>query len=402
MRSLMFVATAVLVWSLMSGSVMAAGETVTVTLQNGRTMQGELLSQTPDEVVLSISGIKTPLPRATIRSMEVEKSIEQQYAEKLSKVDRADAQARLGIAAFLYNNKAYRLAEQELLQVLKIEPGHVGAKRLLDATRAWIAQQERENDDEPKTTTTLPPSTDDSPTGKLSEEDINWIRLYEYSFADRLKPRVIVPREVIQFMYERYADNAQVPKGVVARRGFLKKQGFEQLNLLFQIGDRNLWGHVIVRGDPEPMRTFRTRIHNSYVLNYCGAANCHGGAGHGDLLLFRDRANFYILSQYQTPSGYMIDRDAPTRSLLIQYGLPHNRARVRHPDLGGWKPNPALVRGENTPLYRTLVEWMGRELYKPAPRYEEVIDYTIPGKNDEPGPRDRLQNDPPQEAQDNP
>ena len=399
MRRLFMLGLLVLAASLAASH--AAAERVTVTLNNGRTIQGELLSQTADEVVLDISGIKTPLQRDLIREMQVDTTIEQQYAQRLSQVDPRDVQARMGIAAFLYNERAYKLAERELLEILKVKPNDESAQRLLAATRAWLAQIEKDKADDADDTPTVRLPIIDEPTDRLTDEDINWIRLYEYSFADRLKPRVVVPREVINFMYERYADSDLVPKGVAARRSFLKKQGFEQLDLLFRLNDRNLWGHAIVRGDPEAMRTFRQRIHNTYVLSYCGAANCHGDPSTGGIHLLRDRANtdetvytnFYVLDQYRNDSGYMIDRDAPNRSLLVQYGLPHAAARVRHPDVGGWKPNPAMVRGQNTPLYKTLIEWMGRELYKPAPRYEEVIDFDIPGAEDDapgnaPAPRD--------------
>jgi hypothetical protein len=76
--------------------------------------------------------------------------------------------------------------------------------------------------------------------------------------------------------------------------------------------------------------------------------------------------NFHRLHAARTDDGDMVDREKPERSLLIQYGLPQDRAATPHPQTPGWR---AGLRDESDPTYQLLQRWIGRELYHPAPDY---------------------------------
>jgi hypothetical protein len=79
-------------------------------------------------------------------------------------------------------------------------------------------------------------------------------------------------------------------------------------------------------------------------------------------------SNFLILSRAETGRGLMLDRSRPTDSLLIQYGLPREDAKFPHPDADGWRPS-FVGQWDRDPTYRSLVKWIGEELYRPTPNY---------------------------------
>ncbi|MCD6303865.1 MAG: hypothetical protein J7M21_02765, partial [Planctomycetes bacterium] len=64
--------------------------------------------------------------------------------------------------------------------------------------------------------------------------------------------------------------------------------------------------------------------------------------------------NFLILDSFHKPGGLrMIRRDNPEESLLLQYALPRNIARYRHPE----KIRSAF-RSRNDPGYRLTLQWI--------------------------------------------
>jgi hypothetical protein len=61
----------------------------------------------------------------------------------------------------------------------------------------------------------------------------------------------------------------------------------------------------------------------------------------------------------------MIDRAHPEDSLLLQYGLPRNEAKVPHPDVQGFRP--AFRRGRDDTKYQAIARWIGSSLLIDAP-----------------------------------
>jgi hypothetical protein len=382
----------------------ALAKTVTVVRKDGRTFTGELVSEGADVIKIRIKDNPIPLPiaRDDIRELTVEPSVQDWYTAERAKLANGDVEGRLKLASKLIEKEAFELADKELAGILEIDPNNTEAnlrRRIVKARIEQLKKEAQAQNNPPRQGNTeprprppvgvgpkpaVPAKAGELPTERLTEKDVNVIRLYEYNFDERTKPNVIIPKPVIEQMFDKYQDNERVPKGAAAHSAFLRKQGWEQLKLLFELSARELWQQADVKGDPEAMRTFRTIVHPRYVLNYCGTVGCHGGNNFGGLYLFRNDpngeetvyTNFYILNSYQNSAGYMIDRNEPDRSLLLQYGMRPEDAKTPHPDVPGFRP--ALKMGPQDRQYSVVHDWIGKQLYKPAPTYP--IEYKLPEK----------------------
>ena len=379
--------TLVLLFSI--GSSALAAKLAVVTMKDGQTRRGEVVEETADELVLIISNVRTPLKRSDIKSVQFVKSPKEEYEVRRAQIADDDIDERFKLARWLYDNKEYELAKVELDDL---------AKRAKDNTSVQFLHRlviEKIKIDSGKTNPNDPGNTNDPenggpkgplPTKRLSEKDINTIRVYELD--ESKDPRVIIPQPVLDKFMEEYSNEEKMPKSAADRRKFKAAKGLEQLKMMFEMGARQYYGDVIVRDDPPAIRDFRL-LHRNYVLSYCATNECHGGANAGPLYLFTNlptsdetiHTNFYSLSQYETKQAYMVDRQFPEKSLLIQFGLPENLAIFPHPKVQGWKPH--LVRCDKDPRYKLLKDWVGT-LFRPAPKYD--INYSIPKVAGSPAP----------------
>jgi len=216
------------------------------------------------------------------------------------------------------------------------------------------------------------PATEPTPASLLTPAQIQIIRVWETNPAQR--PRVHVPRRVLDEVLAKYAYNPSVPKGRRLQREVRAWPGWRQLELLFALRAREYYGQVEVLDEPQALLSFRRTIQPEYLMRSCAAANCHA-RGAGGFTLHRAAptsdqtlySNFYILSETTTQVGRLVNRPRPEESLLLQYGLPRREAQDAHPPVAGWQP---ALQGERDPMYATLVEWIGKQLYQPTPDYE--------------------------------
>jgi len=119
---------------------------------------------------------------------------------------------------------------------------------------------------------------------------------------------------------------------------------------------------IILKNDPPDMREFRGPIWK-WISNDCAATSCHGSEkGKDGLKLYNvpggnvnvDYTNFLILDSFRTKSGdQIIRRDEGEASLLLQYALPNDLAKSRHPK----KIRPAFTNREASGYKQTL-EWI--------------------------------------------
>lgn len=344
-----------------------------VTTKDGRQLSGEIVSDNDAGVTLKISGILTPVPRAEVQGVEYKKSVEEQYKEKRDQIPDNNLEDRYKLASWLFEQKAFPLAKRELDDLAVRFPDDSRVKlllRLVEQNLKLSAAPAKETVAKPKATTVAPKASEvrtvtgepkSSADGRLSDEQVNLIKVMEVD--PTAQPRVIVPADVVEALLKNHASDEAVPKGRDAQAAFRSAKGYQQLDVIFKARARELYSKVKVVDDPKPLQVFKTSIHRSYVLSYCGTANCHGGEKGGDFIVFAnlpetDRTaytNFYILHQAQDAQGYLIDLSKPELSALLQYGLPRNAATIPHPDVPGWRPSFA---GLNDPRYQTLLNWV--------------------------------------------
>ncbi len=387
-------ATFVVVAAVITGAV--AARQAVVMLHDGQRLEGELVEQTDQSVTFLIAGMPQTIERDRIADIDVSETFEQEYARRAAAA-ADDPAARYRLAHWLFEQQAYTEAEHELnvlfddLEVTRRTAevdADLAERAAVLATaieqRIKLLQQEEATRSAGPGRRAAGAAAEPGRRGRLLQESrltaaaINRIRLMEIDPAAR--PNVRVHRDVWNDLFTRYADHPLTPRGRAEQTRMRAAEGWRQLQLIFDLGAREYYDQVQVLDDPPAMRTFRTQIHHRYVLNYCGTAECHGGTFDGRssrpggfellrLLPNRDDTvytNFHRLHATRRDDGEMLDREKPAWSLLIQYGLPRDRAYTPHPDTPGWRFG---LRDENDAMYQVLEQWIARELYHPTPDY---------------------------------
>ncbi len=318
-------------------------------------------------------------------------TIEEQFATRRAEIADDDLEKRFELDYWLYENHSYQLAQREVADLMKRYPS-------VDRLKTLAADIDREIklQDEPRSgSTTRPGLRRDSqargrgaPNGavpgvlqELSDEQINTIRLYESNPNAQTQPRVVVPETVIDKLFADYSDRDVVPKGARDQLEFRHAPGWFQLKTLFAVKARELYPDVEVLDDPPIINEFKS-INQSYIVNYCGTPQCHGGEKAGNFFLFRvdpysERTvftNYYALYRYENKNGYMIDLSEPDKSYLLQYGLPPDVAKFPHPAVRGM--DPRLREGNQDELYRSIRDWIAH-LSPPRQNYPK-LNYTPP------------------------
>lgn len=364
----------------------------TVKVRDGRTVTGTLMEEDAERVILNISGIRTPIARDQIESIQIFRSVQEEYAERRGKLAENDLDGRYDLALWLYEQEAYELARNELQDLSARFPEEARVTVLRNAVegRLKLLEESQPPSGPPPAQPPVPPVQDPPPSEpaqavppglpdqKLSQEEINLIKLYEADLSTR--PTVIVPREVVDEIFEKYGQSELVPRGRAAQTAFRGAKGYEQLELLFKLRARELYPKVTVRNDPPAILQFRRELHSQYVLSYCASNGCHGDASGGNLFLFRTSpnsdptvyTNFFILHRYETATAYMLDRDMPEKSLLLHYGMDRSLTGTPHPAVPGYAPR---IRQASDPQIRMITDFVSK-LFKPAPNYG--ISYTPP------------------------
>jgi hypothetical protein len=379
----------------LSASVLFARQGV-IRTKDGRTMEGEIVEEKPDQVTITIRGIRTNVPRDNIQGqVEYYDNIEARYQDKVAKLPKnATAEDHLNLARWLFDIKQYDLAQKEIDEARRIDPNSAAAatleqtvvsQRRLDKARAGGTDA----GGAPKPgTTPRPPANGGAATPPpaagaaerphyLTAEDINVIRQSEWRENDNVAPRATVPTDV----RKRYIDLKALN---LADFSALSQPQQAYTILSDPETPAELRQKIKITSDPQTLADYR-RVVQPLILNNCATAGCHGGKHAGDFMLFANNperedvayTNFYILQTYARNNGenLMIDRTYPDRSLLAQYALHPDSAEIDHPPLKG-QSYRAMANNRQAPAFVTLVNWM-KELRANEPKYG--IKYDLPG-----------------------
>lgn len=367
-----------------------------VTLQDGRKLSGELVSDDADGVTIMIVGIRTPIRREQVKDLKYIQSVPEEYAARRKAIADDDLKGRYDLASWLVEKDASALAKAELedlakrfpddklvpsllrlvnqkLEVAKAPTGSAATRPAVGASKPPIKPGGAGAAKPPvKGGSTAPPKFD-----RLNDEQINLIKVYEIDPAPGVP--IDVPRDVIDIVLDKYRDRDEVPKGVEAHSRLHGAEGWEKLQLLFALKARDLYPKVTVRRDPDIISSFRQQVHRTPLLNYCGTSECHGGPEAGKFFVFlQDDAaertvytNYFIVHKWESPAGLMIDHEKPDRSLLLEYGLHPALARIPHPQTPKWKP----TFFNKDDRYRRVQNWIES---LPRQRTQYPIDYVPP------------------------
>lgn len=354
-----------------------------VLLRDGQIREGVILEDEFEHVLMEIEGIRARLVRDIVERVVLEPTFEEQYQELLDSLEPHQHGRYLLFCQWLVEERRYDLAQTHLQTLLGRLDRDMSefpeAQRLLRLAEAQLALRSETA------------RRDDVAVGEaerrraealdrkhlLTPEQVNLIRMYEFDF-DR-PPRVTVKPDTIEKMFAIYGTDSRIPASRSEREAMFRADPMDIVRLLFELRARELYGEVQVETEPYALNLFRQRVHNRWLLHNCATSGCHGGPEPGRFALYRrgyrhDRvryANFLILERLDLEGEWpLINYDEPEMSLVIQYGLPRNRARLPHPDVRGWRP---AFRSTDDRMVQDTVHWI-ESMMQPRPEYPIEFD----------------------------
>lgn len=355
------------------------GQRGVVKLTNGQVREGVILEDHFDHVLVEIEGIPAKLRREFVDHVYLEPTFQQQYEQYRAALRPHMIEQRLTLCRWLIEQRRYDLAHENLLELLA-EHDHHEAERLLHVVNAQLAlQADRPSAD----TAESQPSGDEAsgpsklPPPLLSAEQVNLIRVYEVDFEH--PPRLTVHPETVRKLFRDYGTHEAIPATQNERNAMVRGDAAELVRLMFQLRARELYPEIQVDSEPHALNQFRLRVHNTWLLNNCATSGCHGGPDAGALYLHRQNytnervrfTNFMILERLQTdPQWPLINYEEPEMSLIIQYGLPRQAARLAHPEVRGWRP---VFTKLNDRMKEQSIQWI-ESMMQPRPAYPIDFD----------------------------
>ena len=352
-------------------ALLCLGEKKVVTLRDGRKITGEVIRTDQGVQVQTAYG---PLDFAVkdIVSIESVTSPQQEYKDRLAKIDPKDAESHYELAEWAVSQDLLEIAKAELLEALKLKPRTDKYSWLLKDVEARLAKAAGAKAPDVKA-----PGAGDTPAPAakadllLGEDDIYRVRLVELRADDQ------VSIEFRNKMVDRFGDQMR-GKGDFRRMGFWEEfLAFTPVQkavyILRHVDPDNtpIKDDILVKSDPKFIVDFRTRVW-PVVSQSCASASCHGGgekprgglrfvSGTGTRV---DYTNFMILAGWFSGGKRVVNRDLVDRSLLLQYALPAEQAKIRHPvDI------PTIVESRRAPQYQMLAEWIDLLAGPPQPDY---------------------------------
>ncbi|MCK4624806.1 MAG: hypothetical protein KAV00_05815, partial [Phycisphaerae bacterium] len=294
--------------------------------KDGRRLEGEV-TKVKDGYQIRMKGGTVVIAKDQVLKVEDVVTVEDELTKRLAKLDSRDAEGHYLVARWAYDQNLLTDSRKILKKVLKLNPKHEDAPKLLKLVNTGIAKS---GDTTTPTTTTKNGGKKPAPSKFLTKEDIYRIRLMELKSDDRVS--VQFRNKVLQRFIKSMRGS-----GDFENRGFENKfRGYNRVKQVLYIlewTDRDnatIRDDILIKTDPKVIKEFRARIWPIIAKSFA-SPSCYGGVKPRDgLKLFNipltdERVlytNFYILHKWERNGRRMIDRDNPEMSLLLQYGLP--------------------------------------------------------------------------------
>ena len=360
--------------------------TAVVETKDGRSLEGELVRESAESVVLKIAGIDATIPQDQVARISYRESDSEYFDQKRAELEDDDLDGRLKLVEEMIRREALGIAQTELAAMDRKFPDNprVLEQRQLVEARQSLKSGGELNANRPATggnggTTpgrpgTAPPKAD----AYLTPEQMNRIKVYEVDLDS--DPRVSIPRDTLNQFLETYAGLDDVPAGRAEQQRFFRMSGVDQLRMLFKQKARDLYGQVDVQSLPAPLLEFRRDVNPRHVAGYLAPTFGNGKVPGFSVFSSRPQSdeeaftNFYLLTRMKFDGVPMIDRGNPAQSLMLQWGLPRDQAQHPAPDVEGWRP---AFRSADDPNYTRYRDWIDSLYGQDNPDYG--IDYTAPG-----------------------
>jgi hypothetical protein len=371
-----------LVCGIMLGAIVpfAMARQGVVRTKDGRSIEGDVVDAGADGVNITTRAGAVTISRAEIESIQYSVNIREVYQQRLAALPAdAGAKAHVELARWLYESKAYDLADREVDAALAKDPASSDAQMLRTSIRRAIEFERSRTSTpalDPRRAVTRPSTAGEKKL--LNADQINVIKQLELRKNENFRVRF---EKDVKNRFARSqgqgsaAELASLPDPVKAM-------------VIMEKGTPEMRRDVRIVDDPGPLAYYKRTI-QPMIIAGCGSNACHGGANAGQFVLHtavtNDAAsytNFYYLTQYSKMIGGIeykaINRVRPQDSLLIQFGLPRDVASPKHPDVPGFAP---MFRGGDDKI-RLVDGWMGQALLPLEPDYG--IDMPLPFNKEPP------------------
>jgi len=163
-------------------------------------------------------------------------------------------------------------------------------------------------------------------------------------------------------------------------RAFYSQELSDQARQILAYGDAEMTRDIIIQSDPASMVDYRRRI-QPILMGGCAISGCHDARTHAAHfgLFTHDESpavaytNYYLLQTYATHGkarhSFLIDRNRPENSLLLDYGLPLQTTVDAHPYVRDMRQT---YTGRNDPHYKEMLYWIGTILAPDGGRYPDI------------------------------
>lgn len=367
---------------------------IRVTLKTGVSWDGLLIRKDDRVITLLVSGIETSFDREEVKETKVLPAIEDRYRELREAIDENDTDRIVNLADWLRIRQRYPLALDEVNRALTLDPEHAAAKRLKVVI---LAQQELASKAAAGTSSATGVTA--AKRGNfplLSDRDVALLKVYEIDLNN--PGRLIVPREAIDSLFDKYGSNPAVPQTREGRDALYKAEPAAILDIMFRAQARDLYSLIKVADLPQSLKRFRDDVNRTWLANSCATTACHGGEEAGRLRLTDERpstdqaalTNLVILDRFRIKPAFrpakadpaapstvpLIDYSKPAESPLLTFGLPPSDSSNPHPGAGaglkGWRPT---FLNREDPKFIATVKWI-ESMVQPRPTYP--ITYAPP------------------------
>ncbi len=377
-------AIAAVAWCALAATTPAVKTGIVQTL-DGHTFEGEI-TQDDKFITITLHNIATRLDKRNVAKITYTQSLDDQFADRLSKLAADDVKGRIDLATWASDNQRPDLAVTALQEARKIEPTNRDAAIALDNAQRQIDLDARHATapDTPVVAgagagaTSKPAATAHAPAMQhrlLTDDEVNIIRQKEMT-SDDTSIRVRLDKSVVsRFLGSVDADAAT----------FRQLPAESQAIEILAVNDPKLSNDVRIITDPQPLLTFKQKVY-PLIAASCASTACHGGAAGGSFGLFPGTStqavytNFYILQTYVERVGgtqySAINRTVPDQSIVLEFSLPDGIGDISHPKVPDFR---ARFRTRNDPSYVTSLNWINA-LQPVVPRYGIAVSPDLPPK----------------------
>ena len=118
----------------------------TVVLDSGKSIEGEIIKETPDEIVVRdiLRGITTTIDRDDIVEIKKAGELEKEYLTRVKKITPGDTYAMMELAVWCRTRGLKKYQRQLLVRILEMYPDDAEAKRELDILDGKLPANARE------------------------------------------------------------------------------------------------------------------------------------------------------------------------------------------------------------------------------------------------------------------